>query len=138
MATSVVLTIRDGTRAGEQFEFDADGEYTIGRGKDCAVNLSDGPESLTVSRRHCLVKFDLPNSCVRDLGSRNGTYLNGMQIGQPDQCHLPPQLRHAPCADHALSDGDELGVGPTIFLVGIHDDEREHMASENQLLCAGV
>ena len=125
MAARVILTIREGMRAGERHEFGADGKYIIGRGEDCAVNLSGNPVFLSVSRRHCQVELDQSDPHVRDLGSRNGTFLNGMQIGRPERRHLPAEFADAPCPAHKLSDGDELQVGQTIFDVEVCDEKHD-------------
>ncbi len=50
--------------------------YIIGRDKDCDLRL----QSPTVSRHHCVIKRDEFTVRVRDLGSRNGTLVNGEQI----------------------------------------------------------
>ena len=55
------------------------GESTLlGRGADCPVRLEDG----TVSRRHAEVAWQMVQYEVRDLGSQNGTSLNGVPVTQ--------------------------------------------------------
>lgn len=48
----------------------------IGRGEDCDIQLS----SDRVSRHHCEVTFQDGHAEVKDLGSTNGTYLNGHRV----------------------------------------------------------
>jgi transcriptional regulator of acetoin/glycerol metabolism len=48
-------------------------ERFVGRDEDCAVRLM-GPD---VSRRHARILRDGPHLVMTDLGSRNGTFLNG-------------------------------------------------------------
>ena len=36
---------------------------------------------ILVSRHHFLLEVCPPQACVRDLGSRNGTYVNGRKVG---------------------------------------------------------
>ncbi|NJC73292.1 FHA domain-containing protein [Planosporangium thailandense] len=55
------------------------GEYVIGRGDDVDLRLDD----LTVSRRHALVMYVHGGWIVADLGSRNGTWLNGWRLPGP-------------------------------------------------------
>ena len=62
----------------------------IGRLPECAVALSD-PQ---VSRHHAEVRPDHDGYRVVDLGSTNGTLVNGTRV-----------------AEHALRDGDEIVVG---------------------------
>jgi len=64
----------------------------IGRMPDCAVTLSD----TQVSRHHAEVRPGHGEYRIVDLGSTNGTLLNGVVV-----------------AEHALADGDEISVGNT-------------------------
>ena len=84
---SAALVLPDGRRVAL-----ADEEATIGRRPDCAVPLSD-PQ---VSRHHAQVRRGPEGFRVVDLGSTNGTTVNGTTI-----------------SDHPLRDGDEIGVGNT-------------------------
>jgi pSer/pThr/pTyr-binding forkhead associated (FHA) protein len=94
-------------------------ECLIGRGPDCAIRVPNDPANGNVSRRHCALEVDPPHVRVRDLGSRNGTFVNGRKIGQ-----RPP----GPAAESSgtwvsgacpLQDGDVLGVAGTTFRVRI-------------------
>jgi len=73
-------------------EFNIGDGVTIGRGEENAVRLYDE----TSSRRHAEVRRDGGDFRVRDLGSSNGTFLNGARI-----------------TDVVLTDGDEIQVGAT-------------------------
>jgi Protein of unknown function (DUF3662)/FHA domain len=64
----------------------------IGRLPDCAVTLADSQ----VSRRHAEVRPAGTGFAVADLGSMNGTTVNGVAV-----------------REQALEDGDEIGVGST-------------------------
>ena len=64
----------------------------IGRLPECAVPLSD-PQ---VSRHHAEVRPDHDGYRVVDLGSMNGTLVNGTRI-----------------SEHVLRDGDEIVIGAT-------------------------
>ena len=50
----------------------------IGRDRGCDVRI----ESSRVSRRHCCVAIERDALLVRDLSSRNGTFINGTRIGR--------------------------------------------------------
>lgn len=54
--------------------------FTIGRNSDCDLQI----ESPKVSREHAVITRDLDGFRIRDLGSTNGTSLNGRRIEQAD------------------------------------------------------
>jgi pSer/pThr/pTyr-binding forkhead associated (FHA) protein len=59
--------------------FELQHEYTrLGRAEDNELPLPDG----SVSNRHCLFILSGADVVVRDLGSSNGTYVNGEQISE--------------------------------------------------------
>jgi serine phosphatase RsbU (regulator of sigma subunit) len=84
------LVIVNGAEAGNAFELNAP-ELVIGRQTGTHIRL-DGQK---VSRRHARVFRDGEGFHVEDLGSSNGTFLNGMKLQIPA----------------ALNGGDEIGVG---------------------------
>jgi pSer/pThr/pTyr-binding forkhead associated (FHA) protein len=63
--------------------------------------------------------MDTAHVYVRDLGSRNGTYLNGRLIGQRAWAEQPEDLSDLAFSGYELADGDELCVGPFVFRVGV-------------------
>jgi len=67
---------------------------TIGRDSDADLRLSDP----YVSHYHCKIDQISGTLVVRDLGSKNGTFVNGMYV---TQSHLLP--------------GDRLSIGDTKF-----------------------
>jgi pSer/pThr/pTyr-binding forkhead associated (FHA) protein len=113
------LTVKDGSLAGTTFEFTGPRRFMIGRGSDCGLRLSDEFEFRCVSRHHCLVDIDPPEIRVRDLRSRNGTCVNGLQIGRPVNAFEDGALADRPYRDFHLLDGDELKVGYTPFQVEV-------------------
>jgi pSer/pThr/pTyr-binding forkhead associated (FHA) protein len=52
------------------------GAYVVGRDDDCDIQLFDD----LVSRRHALLRIEGGRITIEDLGSRNGTYLDGVRI----------------------------------------------------------
>src|SRR5262245_63683481 len=73
----------------------------IGRRNDCALRI---PSPL-VSRQHCELKCSGSQLLVRDLGSSNGTFVNGSKVKQKE-----------------LKSGDTLGVGPITFIVKLGEE----------------
>jgi hypothetical protein len=73
----VTLVVTVGPKLGERIEVRT--EMTIGRREDCDVTIDD-PE---ISGRHATVKPSGPGLVVEDLGSTNGTRVNGTRITAP-------------------------------------------------------
>jgi predicted component of type VI protein secretion system len=71
--------------------------FLIGRDPSCRLR----PASLFVSNRHCAVLGRGNKALVRDLGSTNGTWVNGCRIEEETE----------------LKEGDCLQVGPLTFAV---------------------
>ncbi len=69
----------------------SDGENILGRGTDSLVWI----DAQSVSRRHARVMVASGLATLEDLGSKNGTYVNGIRLS----------------ATVALRDGDELRIG---------------------------
>jgi pSer/pThr/pTyr-binding forkhead associated (FHA) protein len=77
-------------------------EFLIGRGADCNLRLRIS----SISRHHCLIRLGTNEATVVDLGSSNGTYLNGQRVR----------------SQAALRNGDEIQVGTCRFLVELGDE----------------
>jgi pSer/pThr/pTyr-binding forkhead associated (FHA) protein len=74
---SSLLIARRGPGAGSRFLIDID-VTTAGRHPDADIFLDD----VTVSRRHAEFVRDAGHVLVRDLGSLNGTYVDGERIDE--------------------------------------------------------
>lgn len=70
----------------------------IGRGRGADVVLAEA----TISRAHAAIGFDAGCFFVQDLGSTNGTQVNGSRTDRQE-----------------LKDGDELRMGRLIFAVSL-------------------
>jgi serine/threonine-protein kinase len=120
MATTIRLTVLTGPHKNRRFCFCGPTQCVIGRGADCFARFSGTPEDLTISRRHCQLDIDPPLVRVQDLGSLNGTYVNGQKI-----CPVDSQpLEDAPAAtppEHVLNTGDLLSIDGTTLMVEVVD-----------------
>jgi DNA-binding winged helix-turn-helix (wHTH) protein len=76
----------------------AEGETLIGRGEGSGLRVDSG----VVSRRHARVVVTGHLARLEDLGSRNGTFLNGQRLREADP--VP------------LSEGDEIRIGGILFV----------------------
>jgi pSer/pThr/pTyr-binding forkhead associated (FHA) protein len=117
MFTEVTLTATEGRLKGREFVFRSPTRCIVGRASDCYVWVPDGLR--TVSRHHCLFDIAPPMVQVRDLGSLNGTYVNGERIGWRDVAETPEEGVWMPPMSRWLRDGDEVRVGTTVFRVGV-------------------
>ena len=54
------------------------GTVILGRGQDAGIRLDDE----LVSRKHCSITFDGKSVIVKDLGSTNGTYVDGQPVNE--------------------------------------------------------
>lgn len=122
MSAKVVLTILAGRFDGEEYAFSDRTLCTIGRGNDCLLQLPNDRLHMDVSRHHCLLDIEPPEVRVRDLGSLNGTFVNGANIGQRPKHLEAGAVLNFKISDHVLYDGDELRIGGTVFRISILDE----------------
>lgn len=80
-------------------------ETYIGRSPECQLRIS----SSRISRKHCLICVDEKTVTVRDLGSSNGTILDGLTV--------------APGVDAIVRPGSKLVVGPMKFVFDFEPPE---------------
>jgi len=72
---SAKLIVASGKSAGRAISL-KNGQLLIGRAEECDIR----PLGEDVSRKHCAVVLEGDQITVQDLGSRNGTYVNGTKI----------------------------------------------------------
>jgi serine/threonine-protein kinase len=73
----VVWEVVEGAQAGRRFEFDRHDTLLVGRCPTAQLCLLDDPH---FSRNHLLLEVNPPHALVRDLGSTNGTFVNGKRV----------------------------------------------------------
>jgi len=105
------LIVIAGQHLGEIFPIE--GEIIIGRDADAELRL---PEDEGVSRRHARVTKVADGALLADLGSQNGTYVDGERV-----------------QEHLLKEGMKIRVGQTTVLKFARYDEVEEKA-QRQLL----
>jgi len=79
-------------------------EVRIGRDPSNSLAISD----LSLSRRHCVIARKSDEYTLRDLDSRNGTFVNGRVISEK-------QLNH----------GDQISVGESVLVFLLKEDPEE-------------
>jgi serine/threonine-protein kinase len=95
----VNLRVLAGPYKGRVFPFDQHDTFLIGRSNEAHLYL---PDDRFFSRNHCLLEIDPPRCFLRDLGSTNGTFVNGKRVSQAF-------LRH----------GDQIQGGATVLMVEV-------------------
>jgi pSer/pThr/pTyr-binding forkhead associated (FHA) protein len=133
---AITLTVLKGWFEGECYVFDRPTQCTVGRGNDCTIHFPLSAAYLDISRHHCVFEIDPPALRVRDLGSLNGTYVNGEKIGQRSRGWNPEELDPNAMPAHDLHPGDEIQVGDTIFRVGMVLSSDLHDSSPDSLVPA--
>jgi len=73
----------------------SEGENIAGRGVECSLVI----DATTVSRRHARITMAGAVATIEDLGSTNGTHVNGSRISTPT----------------AIADGDEIALGTVVL-----------------------
>src|SRR5260370_27126136 len=88
------LVARDGPLKSSVFSLD-EGELSVGRNPSNRLSINDP----SLSRQHCVIAPRNGGFEIRDLDSRNGTFVNGV-----------------PVHERVLVEGDEVRIGNSLFL----------------------
>jgi hypothetical protein len=117
MAARVLISAVAGPLAGRTWTFDGHDTFIFGRSPDCHAELpeSDG----TASRHHFLLEVNPPAARVRDLGSLNGTWVNGVRHGGRDARETPEEAARRSFPGVDLRHGDQVRVGASAFRLDV-------------------
>jgi len=107
----VTLRVIAGPQTGRVFTFDQHETFMIGRSEDSQFCL---PHDRFFSRHHCLLEIAPPQCFLRDLGSTNGTFVNGLKA---DTAHL--------------KNGDRIQGGETVLEVEVSIVDTNQDYSQN-------
>jgi hypothetical protein len=97
-----ILLVQEGNSPKTQWPL-AKGSMIIGRETDSDIQIDDRQ----VSRRHAELTHTVEGYTLRDLGSKNGTFLNGEMLSQ---------------APRLIRNGDEIGIALCAKLTFIEDE----------------
>lgn len=122
-ASTIRLIVTRGDLDEKEFVFRNHARCVIGRAEDCDIQVPRDLLHVDVSRHHCMLEIDPPTLRVRDLGSLNGTLVNGEPIGQRPHDETPEAADRFASEEQELKDGDELQVGSTVLRVNVDDSE---------------
>ncbi len=98
----ITLRVIAGPQTGRFFTFEQHETFMIGRSEDSQFCL---PHDRYFSRHHCLLEIAPPQCFLRDLGSTNGTFVNGLKV---ETAHL--------------KNGDHIQGGETVLEVEVTAD----------------
>src|SRR6267142_1254727 len=108
----VNLKVLAGPYKGRIFTFSQHDTFLIGRTNDAHLCL---PDDRFFSRNHCLLEINPPHSFLRDLGSTNGTFVNGQRVKEA-----------------SLKNGDRIQGGETVLLVEVTASEPHQLSETTQ------
>ena len=114
----VTLRILEGPYRGREFTFDHHDTFLIGRSENAHLYL---PDDRFFSRHHCLLEIAPPRCFLRDLGSTNGTFVNGQKV-----------------AEVFLRNGDRIQGGQSVLEVEVAADATETDLAETPTLAGSV
>ncbi len=108
----VNLRVLAGPYKDRIFSFTQADTFLIGRSNDAHLCLTDDK---FFSRNHCLLEINPPHCFLRDLGSTNGTFVNGERV-----------------TETFLEDGAQIQGGETVLLVEVSTGETNALANAAQ------
>lgn len=114
----VTLRVLEGPYRGREFTFDHHDTFLIGRSDNAHLYL---PDDRFFSRHHCLLEIAPPRCFLRDLGSTNGTFVNGQKVSEV-----------------FLRNGDRIQGGQTVLEVQVAADPTENHVAETPTLAAST
>ncbi len=109
--SKVYLEIIEGPYEGKRFDFQVQDTFMIGRAHDCTLCIKDDK---ALSRHHCLLEINYSSVLIRDLGSLNGTRVNGRLISKSRD-----KGDGAAPLPEALQNGDQIETGNTAMVIHI-------------------
>ena len=103
-----MLLVIEGQRPGQRILVDQP-ELIIGRDEECDLFI---PER-QVSRRHARIAVEGDRYILTDLGSKNGTFVNGQPVAEPYSLQNGDEIQIAFCCKLAFVGAD--ATAPVIF-----------------------
>jgi serine/threonine-protein kinase len=98
---NVVLKVTAGPHLGQEYLFERHSTFVVGRSSQVQFPV---PEDGFLSRNHFLIEFNPPVCFLRDLGSTNGTKVNGTRVDTV-----------------RLRDRDSITAGESAFVIQIEE-----------------
>jgi serine/threonine-protein kinase len=105
------LTVVAGPHLGRSFDFDGHDMFLVGRSQKAHFQLADPDRK--ISRIHFMIEINPPSCWLYDMGSHNGTFVNGQRVHEA-----------------RLNDGDEIRAGQTVMRLHVPADQDTHQWTE--------
>jgi len=90
----------------------SDGEHIAGRAAECSIVI----DATTVSRQHARIRVGAGTATIEDLGSTNGTHVDGIKISAPTP----------------LAEGSEVALGSEVMRVRVRHPSAPTVKSERR------
>jgi predicted component of type VI protein secretion system len=103
-----MLLVMEGRRPGQRI-FVEHANFVIGRDEECDLVIADRQ----VSRRHARIRLEDSQYLLEDLGSKNGTFVNGQELARPQVLQDGDEIQIALCCKMAFVDVD--ATAPVLF-----------------------
>src|SRR5436190_1987182 len=100
----ITLTVTEGPHKGQVFTFAGHDTFLVGRSNRAHFRLPSKDKYF--SRVHFMMEVNPPQCRLMDMGSRNGTYVNGKRVQAAD-----------------LKDGDEIKAGHTYLSLKVEEPD---------------
>jgi serine/threonine-protein kinase len=100
----ITLSVTSGPCTGQVFSFSGHDVFLVGRSRRAHFRLPDDDEYF--SRLHFMVEVNPPHCLLADMGSKNGTAVNGAKVSSVE-----------------LNDGDLIQAGTTVLRVSLQSSE---------------
>ncbi len=111
----VYIEVVGGSCKGQRFNFEEQDTFMIGRAADCqCIVMGDN----TFSRHHLFLEINQSNVMLKDLGSLNGTFVNGRRIYYGRGKDIDPE-KAEPSRPVGLHDGDRIEAGKNVMILHI-------------------
>lgn len=113
------IEVKKGPMQGRVYEFEGHDIFLFGRDEQhCHASIQEDP---FVSRHHFLLEVNPPLSRLRDLGSRNGTFVNGKKHGGRVTFASMENEGKVGGSSVDLNNGDVITAGKTVFQVFVEE-----------------
>src|SRR5581483_8699208 len=96
----ITFTVTTGPLAGRHFHFEGHDVFLVGRSPNAHCRFPE--DDPFFSRVHFLVEVNPPQCRLTDMGSRNGTFVNGQKVQQAE-----------------LKNGDQIKAGKTVLQIAV-------------------